>query len=325
MKKLLKYLEKHIINFSTLCIFAFITILISWTINSKSTYDTLNSYIIKESNYLQNFYQVHSDWLMFWLTLIACMLAFFGILIPFLLGQSYKDKIKEMECEFEKHIKEVDKYAEIQKAQIINLKNEIKEIKKQAELSKNTIRKTLVEEVDKYRKEMQKASDDIKKDIILSEIKTLVSEAKKASDLDNIEEEHRKNQILVKLIEKNLNKFSKDNLFTTELKLYLKDAYYNLGLIEFYNFEKYSSSVKNFTMANKLHYERHNAHSKLLSRLIMCAYINTQEFAMAKEMIKHIDYLYLKDIAEYLNILSANKNKEAQELYSLINEKIIRE
>lgn len=328
MKKLLRILKRNIVNVSILLILLVLTGFFSHILDKQyisQTFENSMLQTVKYTDFMARYYQIQSDWLIFWLTALTFLTAITGIGIPFILGQSYREKIKEMECEFSKQIKDIDYYKKMYKESLNTIKSDIENIKNQAGQSRENIQKTLSKELEYFKADMQDAIDETKKESINAELSVLLNNFRKFDKMEDDEGKFATSSQIIEFITKQLNlkKFPRDKRFISKLKSHLENAYYSRGLIYLYNKNKYDLAAKDFQNSLKIEKEYSQTTSQVVSICLLECYIYLDEFDKASKILNGMENFYLKDIKYTLDILENKTSRLAENLLKEIQSKII--
>lgn len=340
MKKSHSIFDKCIINVPILILFFGLSIFISYSVNMNTTNNLIKSITLLKyenskvksgnsitvqtpenyQNFMTNYYETQANWLIFWLTLLTCLTAIVGIGLPFALGQSYREKIKEMECEFEKKLKDMEFYKKSSAATLTTLKKDVKEIKNQAEQSKQNLQKTLARELSKFRVDMKLAVSEVKKSSILNELGDLSKLRKKYYDCLDYDKEFQTLNSIIILAQESLNLYKDDENFTRKLEYILNDGYYSRGLVYMYRNSQYDAAIGDFIKAQDFNKICYGKNDPTINKCLLKCYIKTKKYKDALNILSEIDDISPRDFSEnYLAFLKKDGSQIALELYNKID------
>ncbi len=325
MRKFSDFLTKYgvnIINSFVLIIMFVLTIFISTTININQTKalisNTFNNQqiIIKSSNqnngeykdFLIHYYETQADLVNKWLAVLGILAALGGIGIPLLLSTSYKEKIKEMQCEVDKNINIVSVQKEKLKETIENIKKDYNE------------------KMTKFRREMEIAIEKAETDNILTKLESLEEEAERFKDKGQEKEEIDNINQIIKLGEKSINKYKKSENFIWNVARELEKAYFSRGLSN--KGKNNKLAIKDFEQCCRYNKILKYGNSPTLQQCLLECYIHEKQFDKAIELTKTITQInkeiidgthsvYKRDL---FSILKEANDPKATELYNLLDQ-----
>ena len=321
--KLLSILEKNIINVSTLIVLLTLVIFISNSINNYTFFKLVEtSYNLPKdyNTFMTNYYQTQSNWLIFWLTLLACLTAIIGLAIPFVLNLSYRDKIKEMEKEFQKQLKDLDNYKKQSAESLKILKNDVKLMKTQAEQSKQALPKMFTKEFSNFKKNMQDAIDDVKQNAIIFEIENLQELNSDYCFNNKREEELQTLNKIIHIAESAKKQFPEANLFKDRINIVLREVYYSRGLNFQYCRKEYNNAVLDYSKSKEL--RPPCVSTEVIDKCLLYCYVKLNKLKECSELLNSMDSFYRRDVCNVLDALEENCSNEAKELIERINGKI---
>lgn len=316
--KILSFLEKNIINVSTLIILLVLIVFISNSINNYTLYKYIETSfdIPKDYNtFITNYYQTQANWLIFWLTLLACLTAIIGLAIPFVLNQSYREKIKEMECEFQKQLKDLDNYKKQSAENLKTLKNDVKLIKNQAEQSKTALPKMLTKELSKFKEKMQYAIDEVKQDAILFEIKSLEESSNNYRFDEKREEELRSLNKIIYLAEKAKKQLPNS---TSIVNMYLERAYYSRGLIYQYVKKEYINAISDFLQSKTIFNQHFDSDNETVNTCLLYCYAQLNKYDECNKLLDSMENFSYRSVDKTIKLLERYDSTEAQQLLQRI-------
>ena len=325
-KKIFIILEKNIVNISTLVILLILIVFISNSINNYTTYKLIETSFDLPKDYnsfMTNFYQTQSNWLMFWLTLLTCLTAIIGIAIPFVLNQSYREKIKEMENEFQKQLKDLDNYKKQSAENLKTLKSEVKQIKNQELQSKQALPKMFSKEILKFKNGMQNAIDEVKQENILFEIEKLYDSSSNYRFANNEEEEFNCLNKLINIAEKYKKIYKKSELFKQSLNFYLEQSYYSRALIYQYRKNEYLCAISDYNKSKNIKLSRcEEKNDETIDTCLLYCYAQLHKYNECDDILNSLDKFPGRRVKETLKVLEKSNESNAKELVIRIKSKI---
>ncbi len=304
-----------------------LTIFVSYMICQYCTIELIEkSFRMPESysDFMAGYYQTQANWLNFWLTLLACLTAIVGIGLPFVLGQSYREKLKEMECEFDKRIKDIDNYKKLSAENLNTLKSDVREIKRQAEQSKQSVSKILAKELEVFKERMQASILQVKKDAVEAELENLSDIVVRNKNLGRDEDVFNTYSVIIKIGENAVKTFKDcDKFYIFLIENYLEDAYYSRGLIFMYQRKEYRNAISDFIESQNLIKKRNKNPDKTVTKCLLKCRIKLGEYDEAQRLMEEIDVLYPKDIEDWCIKLRKVDSAEAKKLLEIIENKLV--
>lgn len=262
----------------------------------------------EQKDFLIHYYQVQSDWINKWLTLLGIICALGGVGIPILLNISYKEKIKEMQAEVDKNIK-------LTTLQEESLKTTISQIKKDYH-----------QKMDEFKREMKETINQVEMDSIINKLETLEDK------INHLESKGQENDVLdvreelLKLGETSIKKYKDSDNFCFKVMFILASNYYSKGLD--YDNTDNNKAIKSYEKS--LFYRdkigMHN--SPTVQLCLLKAYIKAKQYKKAIKLTSNISqieriqidgthYLYKENLFETLR---KESDPEAIKLADILEE-----
>ena len=262
----------------------------------------------EQKDFLIHYYQIQSDWINKWLTLLGIICALGGVGIPILLNISYKEKIKEMQAEVDKNIK----LANLQEE---SLKTTISQIKKDYH-----------QKMDEFKREMKETINQVEIDSIINKLESFEEKInyfeKKGLDKDaaNVREE------LLKLGEASIKKHKDSNSFCFKVMFILASNYYSKGLD--YDNTDNNKAIKSYEKSLFYHNQIGMTDLPSVQICLLKAYIKSKQYNNAIQLVSTIPqiekiqidgthYLYKENLFETLR---KESDPEAIKLAGILEE-----
>lgn len=264
-------------------------------VNSSQNHNQIN--LIKDDyrDFLVHYYENQSNVLNFWLMLLAIFAGFAGIGIPLIMNASYKDKIKQIEAEFELKKCKMDGDFELKKREMETAYlNKIKEIDNKAqEVLEKTEQKSIdIQDaydikLDQFEAKFQEYVDKAKKSEILSEINSLLTQANNAGNEKKNDEELNCLTKAIEMSKEAHNNYPNDNEIINKIIV----LYANRAIaLKYNNINKERESEEDYKEAISLAEAYNMKYYIRLGYIQLCdLYLFTQQFKKAIEIFDKID------------------------------------
>jgi len=328
LKKVLGFLVKNGINCSILIMMFVLTIFVSSVINNYQTVKFIGntsfqqvvahenknqvaSVTQNDSNYrdfLIRYYETQADWLGKWLAALGILAGFIGIVIPMFLNASYKEKVKEIQQEFERNKESITKEKEM-------LENAAKRIEE--DYSKR---------IEQFEADMQQAIIKAETDGILSKMGALKKEAARHQNKGDTEKRLQVYDEIINIGTKAILSYRNSESFRSSVAHYLQDAHYSRGLVYRSALKQYSDAIADFEKTSEYNKILGRQDTPALKECFLECYILDSRFEEGIEITKTITQVNKEKLdgsaifcsTNFFEILKNTDNKKAKELLSML-------
>lgn len=343
VKKIIDYLTSSGINIFVLIIFSVLIFYASTSYSYDRAIDICNSYsfsentqnkIITDKNYndfLIHYYETQSEWLNKWLTALGILLGVAGIGIPLLLNTSYKSKIEEMTCEFEKKIIEVNQLNITAEQTIENLNNKIEKSVENTEKELSKIKNDYDKKLEDFNNKMLEAINEAKISSILLDIKSLSDEAERHKRRNEMNNELDKYNKIINIARDALIKYKANKVFYSTVLEKLEHIYFLRALLYMYDKNDMKRAIVDFKKIESINKMKNEELDYTIKICLLKCYVVDGQIEKSEEIINTITEITKEDLKlpactgenliDYLK--EHNENGIASDLIAKLEEIII--